>query len=59
MIGLGNLLKDENFKMVFGITKDDSIIVKEIGQGYISTNDVLMVTPELRVILPGDKEDLS
>lgn len=58
-IGLGNL-KDENFKMVFGITKDDSIIHKEIGQGYISINDVLDGYESPWVILPWDKEeDLS
>ncbi len=38
-LGLGNF-KDENFKMVFGITKDDSIIHVRV-QGYISINDVL------------------
>ena len=56
---MGNL-KDENFKMVFGITKDDSIIHKEIGQGYISINDVLDGYESPWVILPWDKEeDLS
>lgn len=55
-IGLGNL-KDENFKMVFGITKDDSIIHKEIGQGYISINDVLDGYESPWVILPWDKEE--
>lgn len=55
-IGLGNL-KDENFKMVFGITKDDSIIHKEIGQGYISINDVLDSFESPWVYLPWDKEE--
>lgn len=46
--------------MVFGITKDDSIIHKEIGQGYISINDVLDGYESPWVILPWDKEeDLS
>ena len=39
-IGLGNL-KDENYKMVFGVTKDDSVLHREVGQGYISINDVI------------------
>lgn len=55
-IGLGNL-KDENFKMVFGITKSNSIIHKEIGQGYISINDVLDGYESPWVILPWDKEE--
>lgn len=55
-IGLGNL-KDENFKMVFGITKDDSIIHKEIGQGYISINDVLDSFESPWVYLPWDPEE--
>ncbi len=38
-IGL-EISKMRILKMVFGITKDDSIIHKEIGQGYISINDV-------------------
>ncbi len=39
-------------QMVFGITKDDSIIHKEIGQGYISINDVLDGYESPWVILP-------
>ncbi len=27
--------------MVFGVTKDDSVLHREIGQGYISINDVI------------------
>ncbi len=38
-------LKDENYKMVFGVTKDDSVLY--IGQGYISINDVIIPMGEL------------
>ncbi len=44
--------------MVFGITKDDSIIHKEIGQGYISINDVLDGYEFPWVILPGTRKKI-
>ncbi len=43
--------------MVFGITKDDSIIHKEIGQGYISINDVLDVMNSIIFFLGTRKKD--
>lgn len=52
-IGLGNL-KDENYKMVFGVTKDDSVLHREIGQGYISINDVIESYESPWVELPWD-----
>ncbi len=43
--------------MVFGITKDDSIIHKEIGSGYISISiDVLDGYESPWVILPWDRK---
>ncbi|WP_338139375.1 FtsK/SpoIIIE domain-containing protein, partial [Streptococcus mitis] len=55
-IGLGNL-KDENYKMVFGVTKDDSVLHREIGQGYISINDVIESYESPWVELPWDSID--
>ncbi len=55
--GLGNL-KDENFKMVFWYHKDDSIIHKEIGQGYISINDVLLMVMNLHVDSLGSRKKI-
>lgn len=55
-LGLGNL-KDENFKMVFGVTKDDSILHRSIGQGYISINDKIEQYEAPWVELPWDKKE--
>ena len=53
---MGNL-KDENFKMVFGVTKDDSILHRSIGQGYISINDKIEQYEAPWVELPWDKKE--
>ena len=47
-------MKDENYKMVFGVTKDDSVLHREIGQGYISINDVIESYESPWVELPWD-----
>lgn len=60
-IGLGNL-KPENFKMIFGVNKDESILtIKEKGLGYISINGTLEQYESPWVYLPEDekKEDVE
>lgn len=56
-IGLGNL-KLENFKMIFGVSKDESILtVKEKGLGYISINGTLEQYESPWVYIPEEEED--
>lgn len=55
-IGLQNL-SVENFKMVFGISKDESILERERGQGYISIGGKMEQYESPIVVLPWDKEE--
>ena len=55
-IGLQNL-SVENFKMVFGVSKDESILERDRGQGYISINGKMEQYESPVVILPWDKEE--
>lgn len=52
-IGMKNL-SVENFKMVFGVSKDESILEREKGQGYISIDGKMEQYESPWVVLPGD-----
>lgn len=52
-IGMKNL-SVENFKMVFGVSKDESILERDKGQGYISIDGKMEQYESPWVVLPGD-----
>ena len=52
-IGMKNL-SVENFMMVFGVSKDESILEREKGQGYISIDGKMEQYESPWVVLPGD-----
>ncbi len=47
-------LSVENFKMVFGVSKDESILEREKGQGYISIDGKMEQYNLLLGSSPGD-----
>ena len=55
-IGMKNL-SVENFKMVFGVSKDESILKRKKGQGYISIDGEMEQYEAPRVPLPWDPEE--
>ena len=55
-IGMKNL-SVENFKMVFGVSKDESILKRKKGQGYISIDGEMEQYEAPWVPLPWDPEE--
>ena len=58
-VGMGNL-PPENFKMIFGVNKDESILdVEGKGIGYISINNKMEQYESPWVYVPKDEEDVE
>ena len=56
---MGNL-PPENFKMIFGVNKDESILdVEGKGIGYISINNKMEQYESPWVYVPKDEEDVE